>query len=174
VSDLRQLAGQSFAFLDPADALSVMAKGHLAEAGLCHNDLSSITYFRDRDEPASPSEIRPDRKTSRRQTLSAVLNGEVAAGVTTLKRFELNRHLGLIKLADLPSNHKVFVAREGLDPKIIQAFRAALLDMGRVPGKAGDDFPDQPEFLSAVDCDDSYLDPLRDALQKAARFDHPQ
>jgi hypothetical protein len=46
--------------------------------------------------------------------------------------------------------------------------------MGRVQSKAANDFPDQPEFLSAVDCDDLCLDPLRDALQKAARFDHPQ
>jgi ABC-type phosphate/phosphonate transport system substrate-binding protein len=174
VSDLRQLAGRSFAFLDPADALSVIAKAHLANAGLCHNDLSSITYFSDRDAPSSLSEIRPDRKTSRRQTLSAVLDGEAAAAVTTLKRFELNRHLGLIKLHDIPANHKVFVAREGLDPKVIQSFRAALLDMGRVQSKAADDFPDQPDFLPAVGCDDLYLDALRDAFQKAERFDHPE
>jgi hypothetical protein len=106
--------------------------------------------------------------------VAAVLKGSADAAAVHLRRFELEKHNGLVGIDTFSSTPRIVVARQGLEAHVAEAFRAALIHVrttDRRPGDPDDNTGWEETLDRAVPIDDSYLRPLLDAMRKAARFD---
>jgi serine/threonine protein kinase/ABC-type phosphate/phosphonate transport system substrate-binding protein len=174
ITNLNQLRGGSLAFGEAEDTLSIFGKAKLLDAGLTKRDFAVTSNFVDQIEYLQGAQqIRQRRKVARRETVFAVTKGLFDAGVTTLRRFELEKHRGLDEVSVFESFPDIFVARPGVDPRLISAFREALISLKTVeaPPMNKESFDWDGPFPGAAAIQDSDLDPLRTALEKAARFD---
>jgi ABC-type phosphate/phosphonate transport system substrate-binding protein/tRNA A-37 threonylcarbamoyl transferase component Bud32 len=144
VTNLAQLAGKSLGLGDPDSAATVLAKHCLLKSGLGEADLKSVTNFNSlpvisttQTSEFGPAEIMIDMREvkSGREALRHLLAGHVDAAVTQKRYFESRRFrgTGLRMIARFPGMPEVFVARSGLDPKVLSAFQNAMLSAGNSP-----------------------------------------
>jgi ABC-type phosphate/phosphonate transport system substrate-binding protein len=172
IQSLSNLIGKTFAFDEAPSWIAVSTKAHLLEAGIFRSDFMGITNVWIGKNPPEPG-LRPHFRQGFRVTAAAILKGEVDAGLTSLRQYEVDKRFGLKLLMVLQSMPRMFVARPDLDSEIVEAFRKALpvaheLADGR---KIADNLEWDAIFPGAVLVDDSYFNDLREAMRKAARFD---
>ncbi len=163
ITNFISLRGKSVFFTSPKAPLTMVAKARLAEEGL-HKDDVQARYL---DEDFASRRIS-------REILSSVILGRADAGVTTLRRFQLDRHRGLSLLAPFSITQRLIAARSGLSPKLITAFQKALLRLPelRQPDRHGSDATWEEEtVLNSVPIEPSDLETVKQVLRGVARFD---
>ena len=171
--DLKGLVGHAFAFPPRDDPISLCAQALLVQHGIFRSQLRLVHYF--------DASYRLDEyafsfgKISRREALSNIHRGEFVAGATTRRRYELEKHRGLQKLAEFTFPGGIFAAREGLGETYVAALRSALIN---TPESADEkalpllDASDWEEpFTGAVVVTEAYFRDFEKKLAKAKEFD---
>jgi ABC-type phosphate/phosphonate transport system substrate-binding protein/tRNA A-37 threonylcarbamoyl transferase component Bud32 len=138
VSNVAQVAGRRVAFADTNSTISFLTKVHLARAGVTASDLSRIGHLdvsASRATVALASNSQAARNDNNdpdvyphREVLRRVLANEYDVGESARHHFELHKHrsAGLVELLAFPVPPDVIVARAGLDPRLVEAFRHSL------------------------------------------------
>ena len=175
ITNLQQLRGKTIAFPSSSSPLTIGAKARLANAGVVGKDLQAVTNYDATSLQSRWSTSFPITPETRgRELVGCVLKGEIDAAVTYLRRYEYEKHEGLVLLDSFTITPKLFVARAGLETNVIAAFKSSL------PGKKSRTPPEHPvsaafdweeSFPGAIGINDNYLDGLREAMCKAARFE---
>jgi len=169
-----ELIGKSLAFPDAPISITVWMKARLVDAGVLRKDLIAITNVFAGETNPQPSFLRSHYWYGFRGISAAVGNRESDAGLTALRRYEMDKkRYGLQLLATIQSTPRVFVARADLDGDVVAAFRNALpaandLADGR---KLADNLEWDNVFPGVVNVDDTDFNDLREAMRKAAHFD---
>lgn len=137
VTNLSRLVGRAFAFGDTNSTINLVAQTLLVRAGVRGSDLRRYHYFNAYDTPTLDLIREVQRRTGQtdvmpvvrrnRETLRAVLQGGYDAGVVRERYFETEKRKGLVALTVFETPPDVYVARAGLDAKVIEAFRGSLL-----------------------------------------------
>lgn len=148
IRTLGDLRGKKFAFGDATSTTGrYLAQAELAKAGITAKDLASYEYLGRHDK-----------------VVFAVASGTHDAGATNERTFEKYAvERGLRELARFPSPTQAWVARGGLDAKVVEALCSTLLSMS---GPALD-YVDRNGFLPA---DDSNYDDLRKVMELGQGF----
>jgi hypothetical protein len=146
--------------------MTVWAKSRLLSAGLKEAKMGFITNIADTQAEGAGTVVSPN------ETVMGVLNLQTQAGVTYRKPFERYKHRGpLVSVDRFPVIPRVFAAREGLEPKIIEGLRQ-VIHVLKVKEGFESLTTDPPQAMVAVD--DSYFEDLRKAMKDAEQFDgHP-
>ena len=135
ISNLTQVAGQRVAFGQTNSGISFWAKFHLARAGVRGTNLQSYSHLtgtkQSSDEnPAhrKGSEDRDSETQAHKQVIQNVLLGQADVGEAPRRHFELSRYKrrGLVPLLVYRVTSDLYVARPGLDPEVVRAFRESL------------------------------------------------
>jgi len=139
VTNLSRLTGHAFAFGDTNSTINLVAKALLVRAGLRGTNLSRYHHFNTYDAPTLDLIHEVQRRTGQtdvmpvvrrnRETLRAVLQGGYDAGVVRERYFETEKRMGLVALEVFETPPDVYVARAGLDARVIEAFRTSLLSL---------------------------------------------
>lgn len=139
VTNLSRLVGRAFAFGDTNSTINLVAQTLLVRAGVRGSDLRRYHYFNTYDIPTLDLIREVQRRTGQtdvmpvvrrnRETLRAVLQGGYDAGVVRERYFETEKRKGLVALTAFETPPDVYVARAGLDAKVIEAFRGSLLSL---------------------------------------------
>jgi serine/threonine protein kinase len=173
ITNLAQLQGKSFAFSAPFHAMTVLAKGRLLDAGLTRKNFVAVTNFIDQTSVITRTNAPPahGRKSSWRDTVAAIVRGQYTAGVTTHRRFQFEKHKGLLLLDTFSTTPDIYAAREGLAPDIISAFREALVSLRGDMAKGSEENDWDDPFRGAKTADAGFVDEFRQAYEKAKQFD---
>lgn len=149
IRSLADLKGHSFAFGDENSTIGrYLSQEQLVDAGIHADDLSSFRYLDRHDK-----------------VFKAVEVGDFDAGAVHIGTFEdLNDKGQLREIARFPNVGKPWVARAGLDDKMVAALRKALLGMT------------DPATLKALKCEgflptaDEDFDFVRKGMKRAEQF----
>jgi serine/threonine protein kinase/ABC-type phosphate/phosphonate transport system substrate-binding protein len=173
IQQLRELRGKSVVFSDPDGTISFLAKAAFADAGITKSQLAStLELINEIQYTEEAPQVARSRKVANRETVLFVLDSKVEAGVTTERRYQLQQHHGLRKIADFPGIPRVFAARPGLDPALVRAFQTSITRLNAFSSAAVKETFDFDEpFAGAQAINDSNLNPFRSVIEKAARFE---
>lgn len=162
VSSLEQLSGRMVAFEEPFSTASYyLAKMHLVQAGL------KLRRKTDAQDGVAPDETGYVFSADDRNTLAWVLKGRVAAGAMNdekYRKLSKGREKDLVVLATTtPVPRHLVTYRKNLDPALLRAVRAVLLEMERSPRglDALRAFNETTRFDELDDADKMALDELR-------------
>jgi serine/threonine protein kinase/ABC-type phosphate/phosphonate transport system substrate-binding protein len=167
INSLTALKGRSVRFHRPQDTLTIMAKALLRDGGLFATDFEEIVY----------AEEGPRPRLRMRTIAESVLRGEIVAGATLERSFNLERPRspGLIQLARTTIAPAVYAVRPGLPADLVQALRVALIESPVTPTEESEDSPAgapyEESISGAADFDPALFDRFEDARRKAAEFD---
>ncbi len=178
ITNLAQLAGRSIGFGDINSAVTVLAQNSLLTNGLRQSDFRSIEYFTSASHVSKTNlpeygsaEIITDMREIKggREALRYLLEGKVDAAVTLKRYFEIRRYrgTGLRIIGKVPGMPEVFAARAGLDRRVLDAFRDAMLSLDQSPGLGT--LSSYRTVSGVVATDDRYFDPLRLAFANVHR-----
>lgn len=173
---LEQLAGKSIAFPDSGAPMTVHAKARLVDAGVLKTNLSKFTNFNDKEPDWRKLTDHVDKQTkdSRaveglRETLLRVFKREFDAGVTSHKFFKSSPYSKLVEIKTFPVLGDIYVTRFPVSNIAVlrnvvkprtQEERLAVAFCNVVIKK-----------LDALPVKDESLSEVREALEKARRFD---
>ena len=168
ITKVAQVAGHSVAFGDTNQAATLMAKALLVQNGITGRDLTRYSHFSSlilgqRHDPVA-------HRGGDRAVIVAVLDQGYEVGVCTEKQFNKYSSKGFTILKRLPGYTAVYVARAGLKPELVTAFKNALLSLN------GQDLFGDLALTSQLESEfeavnDTYYQPLRKALKAAEQFD---
>jgi ABC-type phosphate/phosphonate transport system substrate-binding protein len=135
IKTLRELRGRSFLFGSAESTVTLLAKAHLAEAGVRGSDLSRYRYV-DRPQDiahgatqTSPSEAPADlgNPLSAMTPVEAVLDGFYDAGIVTEARFrQVSAAEKLVKIGEFDDPAALLVGRGGLPAEAARQFCEAV------------------------------------------------
>jgi ABC-type phosphate/phosphonate transport system substrate-binding protein len=124
ISNLTQVAGKRVAFAHTNSVVSFLGKVVLAQAGICAGSLQSYTNF------AAPAHLALRGESfAHREVIAKVLSNEFEIGVAPAIRFEAAKGTNLVALHRYFGRPDVYVARAGLEPNLVKAFRMAMAAM---------------------------------------------
>jgi serine/threonine protein kinase/ABC-type phosphate/phosphonate transport system substrate-binding protein len=173
ITNLSQLAGKSVGFGDPRSAVTVLAQFCLLTNGLRPSDLGSVEYFTSASYVSKTTlpefgsaEVVTDMREIKggREALRYLVEGKLDAAATLKRYFEIRRYRGggLRIIAQSASVPEVFAARSEIEPRVLTAFRNAMLSLRESPGLGTLSSFRTVTGVAAVE--DSYFDGLRAAL----------
>jgi hypothetical protein len=175
ITNLAQLAGKSLVLPRNNDALAVHGKARLAAATLQRRDILSIKEVRSEDLHTTTGWMSSHGRATRRQVVGALLQGKVDVALTSFKRFVMDRHRGLRALDTFPVSDSLYVARAGLAPAVVDAFREARLKAEKVIEVKSNkelDPSDSDEVVHHVEfIAPGYLEQFRTVYEQARKFD---
>jgi ABC-type phosphate/phosphonate transport system substrate-binding protein len=161
---LRQLVDTRMALPDARLAITALAKARLVEAGIYAGNLRTCTTFTNPDFGKTGGRLI----VSQRETIARVQEGKFEAGVTSQSCLKTANPRGLVPLEVFPDSSAIVVARPGLPPATVQAFRKALLSLKQRKPPAG--MP-RSAMMQYVEINEADFHRLQQALDAAARFD---
>jgi ABC-type phosphate/phosphonate transport system substrate-binding protein len=173
ITNLAQLVGRSVGFGDANSSVTIQAQHCLLTNGLRKSDLGPIEYLASASHVSKANlpefgaaEIVTDMREIKggREALRSLLEGKIDAAVTLKRYFEVRRHrgTGLRIIGKVPGWPEVFAARAGLDPRVLDAFRNAMLSLEHSPGLGT--LSSYRTVSGVLATDDRYFDGLRMAL----------
>jgi ABC-type phosphate/phosphonate transport system substrate-binding protein len=191
IHSLQHLRGKCIAFPDPHQAKTILAKATLASAGLSVSLLKCHTNFADRTEiieGKSNVAAQVKRHIGNRHTIfvvaganrHAIVTAPVAerfeAGITSRRRYEMDKHLGLNAIHYFDDVPGVIVGREELPTSVIEAVRNALASLGHESAlfkgmPLQERFDWDEGFMGVVPINDDFFNGLRSAVKLAEQFE---
>jgi ABC-type phosphate/phosphonate transport system substrate-binding protein len=161
---LRQLVGTRMAFPDARLSINALAKARLVEAGVYAENLRACTTFASSAFGKTGGRLM----VSQRETMARVYEGKFEAGVTSQSCLKTMTPRGLLPLDAFPDIPAIVVARPGLPPAAVQAFRKALLSLKQRKPPAG--MPSSA-MIEYSEINEANFNHLQQALKAAARFE---
>lgn len=166
ISELRQVVGHSVAFAHTNSVVSFWGKVHLARIGICATNLkfySNLVSPDRRPAGTKKSSSSPDPQEREIEdyahwlVIEKVVSGEYDVGVAPSRHFESRRQRGgLVEVGRYAVPRDIFVARAGVPPEIVMAFRQALISLSdnRILRQLGSGTQDGLEAASDGDVDE--------------------
>ena len=179
ITSLNQVAGKRMAFGSPGATISLMGKVQMVRSGIFGTNLASWQHRNSKSNylanvlKVGLRNASLGRSHSHAAAIEAVTNNLADIGVSRREYAQdLTKHWLQI-ISGFESPPQLWVASTNVAPNVVDAFRRALIANKTIELVGG---PDQRLISKLVAVDDSYFDPLRQALTNEVRLfegDHP-
>jgi len=174
LTNLAQAKGLRIAFAHTNACISFWAMVHFVRAGITAANIARYSNLDSSFTLQAEKTFQDAENSSHKIVIERVLAGEFDLGESRRNQFERHRHRGLVELYRFSATPDLYVARPGLDPKVVEALREALVSFS-TPGEKGLLRKLHESMIDGFEpASDADFDEIRTALTtEVARFEAP-